>query len=333
MPKASAPASFDERKDRLEKKVRELQTLGRRLEKDVHELQTQSGKPTKDSPGGAPSKPHESPQPATSEPPAPTTGGAAVRELFQRRCVKCHGADGTGKPARDRLPEIPDFTKRSWQARRSDAQLVATILDGKDEMPSWRGKISQEQARSLVAYVRAFTPATEKSGEGQQDRSASTEPAEAEPPKTFAGKLIGWLGGFHPPSVHFPIALLTVAAVAELLLMVTGKSKRDLNAVSRYCVGFGALTAVVAGVLGWFLGGFQVTDASWVKTTHRWLGTSTVALAGLALVLSELCRHPNRHRTRISFRVALFIVAALVSVTGFFGGALVFGFKHYSWPR
>jgi hypothetical protein len=58
-----------------------------------------------------------------------------------------------------------------------------------------------------------------------------------------------------------------------------------------------------------------------------------VAVAGLVLVLSEMSRHPNRQRTRIGFRIALFIVAVLVSVTGFFGGALVFGIKHYAWPR
>jgi len=247
--------------------------------------------------------------------------------------VKCHGSDGTGSPARDRLPEIPDFTKSSWQARRSDAQLLASILDGKDEMPSWRDKISEEQARSLVAHIRAFAPTTEKSGQGQQEGPASAEPAESEPPSSFLGKLTRWLGEFHPPTVNFPIALLTVAAVAELLRMVTGRGKRALNAVSRYCVGFGAITAAVAGILGWFLGGFRLTDASWVKTTHRWLGTSTVACAVLVLVLSERSRHPDRQRSRIWFRVALLIAAVLVSVTGYFGGALVFGLKHYSWPR
>jgi uncharacterized membrane protein len=247
--------------------------------------------------------------------------------------VKCHGADGTGSPARDRLPEIPDFTKSSWQAGRSDAQLLASILDGKDEMPSWRDKIGEEQARSLVAHVRAFTPTTEQSGQGQQEGPASADPAESEPPSSFLGKLTRWLGGFHSPTVHFPIALLTVAAVAELLRMVTGRRKRALNAVSRYCVGIGAITAVVAGMLGWCLCGSQLTDASWIKTTHRWLGTSTVACVVLVLVLSERSRHPDRQRSRIWFQVALFIAAALVSVTGFFGGALVFGLKHYDWPR
>src|SRR5262249_43559826 len=309
---------------------KEWERKSRHLEKEVHELQTQSRKLAKDSPGGAPSQPSRSPPqegPRPSTPPA--AGNSAVRELFQQRCVKCHGSDGTGSPARSRLPEIPDFTKSPWQGRRSDAQLLATILDGKDEMPRWRDKISQEQARGLVAHVRAFAPTTEKSGQGQQEGPASAELAETGPPSSFLRKLTRWLGEFHPPTVNFPIALLTVAAVAELLRMVTGRDKRALNAVSRYCVRFGAITALVAVILGWFLGGFRLTDASWVKTTHRWLGTSTAACAVLVLVLSERSRHPDRQRSRIWFRVALFIAAVLVSVTGFFGGALVFGLKHY----
>src|SRR5262249_31532003 len=104
-------------------------------------------------------------------------------------------------------------------------------------------------------------------------------------------------------------------------------------AVVRYCIWFGAIAAVVAGVLGWCLAGFRLTDPSWVLTTHRWLGTSTVAWALLALALSEVSRPPDRRRTRLCFQVVLLVVVALVSVTGFFGGAVVFGIDHYTWPR
>jgi uncharacterized membrane protein len=246
--------------------------------------------------------------------------------------VKCHGADGTGSPERDRLPEVPDFTSAAWQARRSDAQLVASVLDGKgEEMPPWRGKLSEGQARGLVTYVRAFAPNPGKPGPGHQQGPAPAEPAGAKPPRGRSEIMIRWLGEFHPPAVHFPIALLTAAAVAELLRMATGKPAFD--PISRYCVWFGTLTAVVAGVLGWFLGGFRLADASWVMMTHRWLGTSTVACAGLVLVLSELSRRPDRRRTRRCFRGALLVVAGLVLVTGFFGGAVVFGLDHYAWPR
>ncbi|MCI0457714.1 MAG: c-type cytochrome [Gemmataceae bacterium] len=261
--------------------------------------------------------------------------------------MKCHGADGTGSPARGDRPEIPNFTKASWQARRSDAQIMASILDGKGlGMPPGRGKISAEQARGLVAYVRAFAPTTGKSrqeeqegpavtfprsGQGEQERPARVEPAEAKPPRGFFEKLIRWLGKFHPAAVHFPIALLTAAAMAELLRMATGQPAFD--AVARCCVWFGALTAVVAGVLGWFRGGFLLADASWVLRTHRWLGTATVACAGLVLVLSEVSRRPDRRRTRMWFRGTLLVVAVLVLVTGFFGGAVVFGLDHYTWPQ
>jgi len=92
-------------------------------------------------------------------------GKSATRELFQRYCVKCHGTDGTGSLARKLQPAIPDFTAASWQARRKDAQLQASILDGKgDDMPSFRGKCKEDQVRDLVAYVRAFAPSKSKPG-------------------------------------------------------------------------------------------------------------------------------------------------------------------------
>ena len=270
------------------------------------------------------------PAPRQSAPLAPET--PAFRELFRKRCVKCHGADGTGNKARDRLPEIPDFTNVSWQARRTDARLLESILDGKGEdMPPVRGKISEQQARGLVAFVRAFAPTPGKPEQAEQEGPGLDELPEAVPPRGFFAKLIRWLGKFHPPAVHFPIALLTAAAVAELLRVATGKPAFD--AITRYCIWFGTLTAVIAGALGWCAGGFRLTDASWVLMTHRWLGTSTVACAGLVLLLSEASRSPDRRRTRMSFRVALLVVAVLVSATGFFGGAVVFGLNHYAWPK
>ena len=220
--------------------------------------------------------------------------------------MKCHGADGTGNKARDRLPEIPDFTNVSWQARRTDARLLESILDGKGEdMPPVRGKISEQQARGLVAFVRAFAPTPGKPEQAEQEGPGLDELPEAVPPRGFFAKLIRWLGKFHPPAVHFPIALLTAAAVAELLRMATGKPAFD--AITRYCIWFGTLTAVIAGALGWCAGGFRLTDPSWVLMTHRWLGTSTVACAGLVLLLSEASRCPDRRRTRMSFRVALLV--------------------------
>jgi len=81
------------------------------------------------------------------------------RRLFQRFCTRCHGPDGRGTVMRENLPALPDFMRPAWQARRSDSQLVASVLLGKGaKMPSFDGKISREQARELVTVIRGFAP-------------------------------------------------------------------------------------------------------------------------------------------------------------------------------
>jgi mono/diheme cytochrome c family protein len=88
-------------------------------------------------------------------PMADEMGSAGI--LYRRECLKCHGADGTGSAPREGIPRVPDFTSRAWQERRSDAQLRASILEGKgSEMPAYRGKVNEQQAQDLVPFVRAF---------------------------------------------------------------------------------------------------------------------------------------------------------------------------------
>jgi uncharacterized membrane protein len=149
-------------------------------------------------------------------------------------------------------------------------------------------------------------------------------------PGGLAGEIIRWLGKFHPPAANFPIALLVAAAVAEVLLRATGRPVFD--AAGRFCLWFGALAAVLTGTLGWFMGGFRTVDSSWVMTTHRWLGTSTDVLAVVALLSGEASRRPGRQRARRWFGVLLVVVALMVLVAGFFGGALLYGIQHYRWP-
>ncbi len=143
--------------------------------------------------------------------------------------------------------------------------------------------------------------------------------------------LITWLGKFHPPTVNFPIALLLAAALAEILWAVT--EQPGFRFASRFCIWLGALGAVAGSILGWFFAGFRLTDPSWILTTHRWLGTGTSVWALLVLILSEQSRRRNNPRLETTFWATLFIGAALVSTTGFFGGAMIYGIDHYAWPE
>ena len=113
-------------------------------------------------------------------------------------------------------------------------------------------------------------------------------------------------------------------------MAATGRPAFD--AAGRFCLWLGALAAVLTGTLGWFLGGFRTADPSWVLTTHRWLGTSTDVLAVVTLLVGEASRRPGRQRARRWFGVLLVVVALMVLAAGFFGGALLYGIRHYDWP-
>jgi mono/diheme cytochrome c family protein len=57
------------------------------------------------------------------------------------------------------MPSIPDFTSRAWQDSRSNAELIVGTLEGKGTfMPGFRDRLNDEQARDLIAYVRATAP-------------------------------------------------------------------------------------------------------------------------------------------------------------------------------
>jgi mono/diheme cytochrome c family protein len=57
------------------------------------------------------------------------------------------------------MPPIPNFTDSAWQTEKSDSQLLVSILEGRGTlMPANNGRITRDQARDLVAYVRAFGP-------------------------------------------------------------------------------------------------------------------------------------------------------------------------------
>jgi mono/diheme cytochrome c family protein len=108
------------------------------------------------------------PAPATGagssaiEAPRPNPKDLASREggrTFLRTCATCHGSDGRGGEMRGSLPSIPDFTAGAWQVARNDPQLLVSVLEGRGTgMPPFRDKLSRDQARELVAFIRSLGP-------------------------------------------------------------------------------------------------------------------------------------------------------------------------------
>jgi len=98
-------------------------------------------------------------RPAASVTSEPDEAFRKAEGLYQNLCLTCHGKDGRGTRARGSLASLPDFTNAKWQASRTDAQFVASILDGRgEEMLAFNNKVTPSQARDLVRYIRAFNP-------------------------------------------------------------------------------------------------------------------------------------------------------------------------------
>ena len=80
-------------------------------------------------------------------------------DTFKQYCAKCHGEDGKAQTARGKQMKARDFTDAEWQADQKDSELIEHVTEGKDDMPPFGKKLSQEQIASLVKNdVRGFAP-------------------------------------------------------------------------------------------------------------------------------------------------------------------------------
>ena len=94
---------------------------------------------------------------AQGQPAGAPLRGDAVRgkTLFARNCAGCHGPEGGGDGYRLLGQDPANLTSPST-GRKSDAELLKTIHDGKPNMPAWRGSLSEKQSRDVLAYVRTL---------------------------------------------------------------------------------------------------------------------------------------------------------------------------------
>jgi uncharacterized membrane protein len=143
--------------------------------------------------------------------------------------------------------------------------------------------------------------------------------------------LIAFIGQFHPAVVHFPVALTVAAALAEALFLAFHRP--TFEAAGRFLSALAAPAAVFTVALGWSAEAsheFPPEMMPFVER-HEAMALTTAGLLIAALVSSELGRR-GRPRLLLLYRILIFAAAGAVTVTGFFGGELVYGPGHYFWP-
>lgn len=91
---------------------------------------------------------------------SPAAFGDAA-ELYGKNCASCHGKDGTGNTKMGKKAGARDYTDAKVQASFSDAEGIKAIKDGvtkdgKEKMKAYGSKVSDAEAKELLAYIRAF---------------------------------------------------------------------------------------------------------------------------------------------------------------------------------
>ena len=90
---------------------------------------------------------------------APDSVGERGRAIYVERCAVCHGPQGRGDG-----PEAPFLSPRpaslisAGTSVKSDAEFLAVIANGKPRtaMPAWKDRLSEEQRREVLAYIRSL---------------------------------------------------------------------------------------------------------------------------------------------------------------------------------
>jgi cytochrome c6 len=82
----------------------------------------------------------------------------ATEALYKTKCAACHGADGSGNTPAGKKLETRSFLLPEVM-KAPDKELIEVTAKGKNKMPAFDKKLSDDQIKSLVAYVRELTKA------------------------------------------------------------------------------------------------------------------------------------------------------------------------------
>jgi mono/diheme cytochrome c family protein/uncharacterized membrane protein len=268
-------------------------------------------------------------------PDAPNELAFRVRAIFAAKCSECHGRSLQRPRAALYLDSLgPVAANGTWVVPGDVEGSYLWHLIRDDDMPAKgakAGPLSAQEKESVRAWIATGAPvgAPAPSSQAMPDTVMPDTVSETPAAPSLLAHFLGWLGKFHVVIIHFPIALLTVAALAELL--AARRLSRRPEPMVRSCVLLGAGAAVVAVVLGWLhadVGGFGGTSAA-VVVFHRLLGTVAGAWTVVMALLSE--RESRRGQRTLVFRSLLWSGALLVAAAGHFGGLLVHGDRFFEW--
>jgi uncharacterized membrane protein len=135
------------------------------------------------------------------------------------------------------------------------------------------------------------------------------------------------LSHFHPMLVHFPIALIMVGFLAELGSLYFRK-EACLSFAGFWLLILGTLAALAAYLTGEFFTGEMTGTAGGIKSTHELFANITLWTMLINAVFRIYLKLKDKETTNLKWLAfAIYAVSAIsVTITGFYGGTLVFNY-------
>lgn len=87
---------------------------------------------------------------------AGVASAADVAENWAKNCASCHAKDGTGNTVMGKKSGVESYTDPKVQAKFTDADAIKIIKDGKEKMKAFKEKLTDDEIKALVSYIRAF---------------------------------------------------------------------------------------------------------------------------------------------------------------------------------
>jgi mono/diheme cytochrome c family protein len=82
-----------------------------------------------------------------------------AESTYKAKCAACHGADGKGDTAVGKSMKLRDLRSADVQ-KQTDEELTAWIANGKGAMPAYKDKLTSDQIKQLVEFIRQLAKKT-----------------------------------------------------------------------------------------------------------------------------------------------------------------------------
>lgn len=256
-----------------------------------------------------------------------------VWPILESKCLSCHGPDDAKNDFRVDDSETMLSYIEAGDIENTFLWTDYLVTDDPDlRMPppnTATGDLTGSELATLRLWIEEGATWTDPVADESAEAETVAEDVTARP---LAERLLSFQGLFHPASVHFPIALLSISG---LFVFLSFFNRDSCEPVAFHCLWIGALGAVASCVMGWGYaehegyGAYSFDIENSAIDRHRWLGIAVAAIAIVLVPMAKSVRKKGDMGMRVIwFLGSLFLVAA-VGTAGYQGGELTYGEDHY----